>query len=289
MYEIRAFQTNLGYIAGLLEGQKKYTLAIGSEQCSIHFLEETSSLLLPKRFTLVTPKTDVIHFEAVVRRIDELCTKFEIESIVVNDWGILQWIYDNGYVNNIIAGRVLFGSYGYKESLTEFIHPDEREDIVKNITAPSAIHRSKVKLLERYGVKAVEVCWSEKEDVFIPILKVYGIRVHLHLGTFLAALSKTCYKTLRLEDGRVGCSIECNYADLLKLEYIDGYNPLDKNSISEKDYMTLLASFKDYYLMGNAIYRLCPSTCCNLSLYDCIIIDSRLSYSALSKQFRTQC
>ena len=255
-----------------------YVYAIGSEQCCVSFLRETNLCEIPRRFTLVTPKTDVFHFKAVMDRICKLCKDNEIDSIVVNDLGIMHCLRDLGNTIELTVGRVLLGSFGYKESLESFIHPDEKTDVVNNAIAPCVIHKSKIDLFDKYNITSAEVCICENEKNYMSLLKNYGIKIHLHLGTILSALSKTCFKLSSNDNGTLSCNYECDKLELLKLAYINNYNPLDKNSIVEDDYNKLISSFQNYYLSGNAIYRISENHQYNPLYYDRIIIDKRFCF-----------
>lgn len=275
LYEIRTYLDKPDALNTMYYQDKNYLMAIGSEHCCVHFLRNTTPGMMPKKFTLVTPKTDTIHFNAVVNRIIKLCDDCEVDSIVINDWGILQYLYESGISIQLTIGRVLLGSFGYKESMEGFIHKEEREGVVKNFLAPSVIHKSKIELFKKYRVTAVEVCLCENEENYMNQLKKYGMQIHLHVGTYLAALSKTCYKTIRKNAEDVSCNYGCNVADMLKLEYIDGYNPLAHNSTYEDDYEKIISSFRNYYLVGNAVYRKSEKKSSLSSCYDRLIVDSR--------------
>lgn len=233
--------------------------AVGAEQCCVLFLHETQRFLtendvFPNKITLVTPKTNEIFFKSVVERIEELISRYEIDSIVVNDFGILKYLRDIKNTIDITIGRILLGSFGYRDTMDGFIHPEESDEVVKNVLAPSILHRDKIELFLKYNVKAVEICHTPFERLYMELLKKYPVNIHLHYGTHLVALSKACYRTTWNGSSSM-CGVQCKEVERLKLAHISGYNPLDKHSMSEETFLTKQRAFPELFLAGNAVYR----------------------------------
>lgn len=259
-------------------------LAFGSEQCSVCFLKQTQSIVTSSDvitsehgITIVTPKVDEFHFAAVVDRIDKIRKLYNIVSIVVNDWGILQHFCETNNHIDLTIGRVLLGSFGYRDSFSDLLLHEEDPLIARNALAPSALHLQKIELFREYGATAVEVCHSPFESDYANSLKKYGLAIHLHINTMLVALSKVCYKSSAINDNQL-CNMECSsQPERLQLVHIDGYNPLSKHSLNESEYHELCDSFPQFYLTGNAVYRKTPFFQNEWCHYDRLIIDERFS------------
>lgn len=228
---------------------------IGSEQCSVHFIHEASKFILQKydlpQIVLVTPKTDERHYEEVVSAMNKMQDLYNVKSIVVNDIGMLEYLKRHGNKIPITIGRVLLGSFGYRDSFKDFISDDENEAIVENVLAPSALHRSKIELFKSYNADTVELCNNIYLEKYYKILEMYGIKIKIHYDNYLAALSKYCFRVC----GEDGCKYDCYDPEKLKIGYIDGYNPTNKNADNEVEYNKKIYSFPNFYLAGNAVYR----------------------------------
>ncbi len=273
MLEIRnGYGQNVENYRGIQSLLDDYVIAVGSEQCSIDFLKSTERLD-KGTLTLITPKTDDMHFDGIITRIVDVNNRCNLDSIVINDWGVLECLNEIGIQTKYTIGRVLLGSFGYKESVGDFIHPEENKENVMNILAPSALHKSKIDLFRKYNATAVEVNMLENDKEYTEMLKSYGMNVHAHFDVVLSALSKVCYKA---NAEHVFCNQECRFPEMLRLVHINKYNPLDKTSMAEDEYNQLLSEFPEYYLVGNAVYRINDgSNCEKTSLYDRIIVDWR--------------
>lgn len=250
-------------------------IAIGSEHCSLEFIYEVNKALpyiKNKLFRLVTPKVDQFHFQDVINAIDLVLEINRPESVIVNDLGVLYYL--KKYALNITLGRVLVSTYAYRDTLDDFIHPKEKTSIVVNALAPNIIHKSKIKLFQKYGATALELCPLPNEEKYVTLLRHYGMKIHIHCNSYIAALSKVCY-TLNAEDDIFCCNHYCTMPQKLGLSYMSHYNPTSRNSLTESEFTKMQRSFPHYMLSGNTVYRIDNDKTINENMYDTIIIDKR--------------
>lgn len=251
-----------------IECRKNVIYAIGSEHCPIQFIASTDKYVLNSKklesmpFRLIVPKTDQFHFTEVLSRLDSIIKNYPVESVVINDWGFIDYVNEAGL--DIILGRQLIGTFNYRDSYSEFIIISEPSGVVKNTLAPNIIHKSKLEFLSKYSVVAVELSPIINEDGYFLELKNTNYKLHMHKN-FVAALSKNCTAII---EPKLNCNLECLHSSKLNLSCDYKFQPFDNNTISQ---------FPNYYLCGNCIYRIDETIAIDFEKYDCVIIDNRLS------------
>ncbi len=254
-------------------------IGIGSEGCVNKFcyymkelitLSGTKGKYKDHKIRLVSPRVPEAFTDIVTEYVKSAVETFNIESIVINDYGLLSRLHNEGVRKTpFILGRTLVRSLEYAP-WSEYIVRFEEDEVQKNLLIPSIFHSAKLELLNKYNVVGTELCPTRTVGEFIPALKSKGLKVYMHYNTVIASMGRTC-PVVRILGAKVGeCMHLCDSSVDVKISKGWGLKQTADNSN-----ITGIAPL--YKCVGNAVYYLVNSSHTPFELCDSVIFDSILN------------
>lgn len=227
-------------------------LGVGSERCVHKFCSELKDLLALDRtnkkigelnFRIVSPRVPEAYVDSVIKYMKEVNDKFNVESIVINDYGILNRLkHIKNFNLQLILGRTLIKSLEYVP-WSDYILRNEDENVKRNLLLPNIYHLSKLELFSKFNVEGVELCATPSTEASIIWLKEKGMKVFVHFNTVIAAIGRTC-PTARIYKAKIDkCINMCDKDLTLKLKENWGSNCVVKTDI-----------VPTYHCIGNTVY-----------------------------------
>ncbi len=221
------------------------TISIGDEGCvwklpSIDEFKELALKILDRKYKLkvITPRVPQEHFDDIADKIRALSKITKEYTLVINDFGLLDYCYDNGILpEKISIGRSISRSIEECPWYEEMVR-NEKDIFKLDLISNSLVEEEKIELLSKYGVDEIESSLLPKAHYAYQWIKKKGWKVNAHIGNITMAYSRNCqyakYKKLSIGE----CSEKCNEkVDIKLIKATDGYRELDViNKCSDKQF-----------------------------------------------------
>lgn len=231
-----------------------YILGIGSEGCVHSFYTKIDKFIGNKdkvdrrySFRIITPRVPLKHMDRVLDKIKEFIKVFNVESIVVNDYGLLYRISKTeGLISEIILGRTLIRTIE-DTPWYRLIVESEQEEVKNSIIKPNILHLQKLELFNIYNIKGVELSPVKGNIEALKKLKMYGIKAFIHYKNELATIGRTCPLMRALEKDTYECKKDCN--NIVNIQFKKGYGIMDEKKIQDEEVVP------DFWGIENAFYH----------------------------------
>lgn len=238
---------------------KQHRIAVGTEGCVNKFCKELMEMVENVReinspLTLVTPRVNEIYFEFCIATIVRFCEKYNVEYIVVNDYGVLNRLNNYGY-KNIVLGRTLVRSLSYTP-WSEYILRDESDNAKDNLQMFNIIHKEKYEFYKKMGIIGFELCYSPKLEEGILKLRNEGFKVFYHSKDIIATLGRTCPISRIYGEEASRCNEKCSKVYKIRLNKVWGANKFMYDEPKAKT----RGMVPTYYSIENVVYYKNPST-----------------------------
>ncbi len=268
--EIRGTNTDFGYDYKIVD-----SIRFGTEGCVNKFCYIMSELLgrqLDLEFiNIVTPRIPEAYTNQVFDLIVKLDEKYKINSIVINDLGLLYRLKMAGLsFNEIIIGRTLVRSVSYVP-WGDYITRDESEEVKRNLLMINMYHKSKLELLKNFNVTGVELCFFPLIDEAIEYLHDNGFMVYVHDKSIIASIGRTC-PIVRMNNCMASkCEGLCDNSLNIKLSKTWGVNKIMFQEPSDE----VKKLYPNFLLHENVVYHFYNSSVSQESLEkaDVIVYD----------------
>lgn len=273
--EIRSFDLDK-----LAEISSQYTtVRFGTEGCVNKFCKSMEELLTTdlklKDIHIVTPRIPDKYMEKTVRYIEEVKEKYGIESIVINDYGLLYKLKGIGMkFNEVIIGRTLIRSLAYVP-WGNFIIRDENDSMKENLLMANIFHKSKIEFFKEYDVTGVELCQSPLLKETIEILHENNMKAYVYHNTVIATIGRTCPIVRMKKTTAVDCEHLCDTCYKVELDKVWGVNKFMYQDPSQE----VRDLVPDYMLKENVVYYITKSPVAE-DTADYIIFDYKLNKEA---------
>lgn len=232
------------------------TISVGDEGC-IWKLPETSELkiladkILSKgySFKFITPRVPQEHFETVINIIKFLSEQTKKYTLVINDFGVLEYAYENHFLpEGISIGRSISRSVEECPWYEDVIK-NEGEKFKIDLSTNNFTDNEKIDLFRDYGVDEIESSLLPQSHYGYEWIKEKGWKVNAHVGNVTVAYSRNCQyaKFKKLSIGR--CSDDCN--DKVNIKMIGATNAYEQFDVINKYSDKQL----ELYLLGNILYK----------------------------------
>lgn len=208
--------------------QSNIIFEIGSESCSIKFCNEiqtfieNSELCLGKKFRIVSPKVPQAYIEPVVKCILQVIDRLDIETIIINDYGILYELRKAGVKKKFIFGRLLVRSQEYEHNYLKRIDPLENEDVLESWLNPNILHKSKLEFLKLMNFTGVELSPSDSVKNLLLNIKEFDFDVYVHYNSMVGATGRACVCAKHSHIKPENCSELCETKYNLQLSRMYG-------------------------------------------------------------------
>jgi len=213
-------------------------ISIGSECCfyKIPTMKQLLSLFVntDKEIKLVLPFISQQHLQSTLDLIHEIIhCKLSI-IIVVNDYGILNYIMkqQTSYIK-LHIGRFLDWSYDLIPWNSNILR-DETKANKEYLTSSVFIHKKKLEFLKESNVVAVELNMLKDMEHIIKKFLEYNISVFIHYKYNVVAYSRAC-PNKRLYENSI-CNINCGEYNKLKFR---------KKWMPKKEFNSSVSAYKD--------------------------------------------
>lgn len=235
----------------LYEGE---IVSVGSEGCVhdcirkfLHLLELNGKEILNGiPFRIVTPRIPEKYMASMSNLLSEITTRIRVESIIINDYGLLYYLSKNCILcGDIILGRTLIRTLADVPWYNLFLEPESTE-IRKSMLQANIMHLEKIELFKKYNVKGVELSPVKVNESIIENLHNMGLQCYVHYNNEMATIGRTCPR-LRIKKSKAEkCAINCD--EPIFLEFYQPYSLSKLNS-------DIAGSYPALYNVNNAIYH----------------------------------
>ena len=229
----------------------------GHESCiqKFFFLTEKKNLMdflleqrrMGKEIRIVTPFVPERHLkrmkEVIIQLLKMEC--FYDSTIIVNDYGLMNFLHRTDRKIKICLGRCLLFSFSYAP-WGEKMYEDESPDIRKVVSQISFYDQEKMEFFRNLHVEEIEVNCSLGIMESLKKIQDENFRVNIHLTDFLYGAQRSCYIRRQAHDGSCN-GLECETPMEIRAEALwsDGeYYDIP----AETEFPDLL------YIRGNKIY-----------------------------------
>lgn len=262
-------------------------IGIGSEGCVCKFcsimdellqIQHKEDELLKYKIRIITPRVPEKYSDRVIKCISDAIMKFNIDSVVINDYGILYGI-KNMIKKEIplIIGRTLMRSLEYVP-WSAYMLRHEEEEVKKNLLIPNILHSSKLELFKKFNIVGTELCATMEASTYIDVLQKKGIKVFVHYNTIIGSLGRTC-PVVRINNAKIG---EC-------VDLCDSYLEVELNkswgankSINQDRNLDIIPK---YQCVGNAVYYYKNDNEFQYEICDGVIYDNILNKNEVNNMF----
>ncbi|MDA8334899.1 MAG: hypothetical protein M0Z41_07915 [Peptococcaceae bacterium] len=232
-------------------------IGIGSEGCVHKFcltirdmleLGEHSAGQLTYR--LITPRVPANYTDIVIQNIQTAVTNLRIQSIIINDYGILFRLMREKLEGiQLILGRTLIRSLEYVP-WHKYILRNEDAATQEHLLRPSILHSDKVALFKQYNIGAVELCATPLVGDSIELLREHGILSYVHYDSIIATIGRSC-PVVRMHRSKIGtCHNLCDTALNVALNRVWGVS----QSLYQSPSPAASNITPAYICLGNVIY-----------------------------------
>lgn len=197
------------------------------------------------RFRIITPRIPQKYMDVTTELLFSVFDKIKVESIVINDYGLLFKLKKSSYLKGfIILGRTLIRTLA-DVPWNNLIIGNEHLELQKDILRTNILHIDKIQLFKNYKVAGVEISPVKVNNDEIQKLRDAGIKCFVHYNNEIATIGRTCPR-LRLEKGNANyCVLNCDKP--ITLEFYQGYGVTD--NIENKGLYPI------FYNINNVIYH----------------------------------
>lgn len=221
----------------LLAGENDLRFGIGTEGCVNKFCYDieniiNSEIAIQQKITLVTPRVSEDYVNRVIEDIQKFTTKYDVEYIVVNDYGIMSRLHNLDF-ENLILGRTLVRSLAYVP-WNDYIVRDENEDVKTNLLMYNVVHEKKYQIWDRFGICGFELCYLPEIESAIAQLKKRNYKIFYHHDDTIASIGRTCPVARYFGEEPGKCSRKCKEVSRLEISQIWGRNGVIYNNASEE-------------------------------------------------------
>lgn len=258
---------------------KNILVGIGSEGCVHAFCVSMDNYINYKnveninfKFRIITPRIPNKYLDIVLKKIKQIVEKLEVESIVINDYGLLYNLYNSNIKKvDFILGRTLIRSLEYVP-WAEYFLENEKKELKKNATTINMLHNSKLKLFKQFNIKGIEVCLTNGIYKDILMLKELGLKIYMHFNTIIGSIGRTCPLVRIFNDIEVGnCTSLCKSTLNIELSKMKSKNIM----FYKKEELNIMPKCK---AIGNVIYYYSNIKDFPYKICDCVIFDNRLNH-----------
>lgn len=259
-----------------VENDQYSIIRVGTEGCVHKFCECLEALLnsdcMNQIIHLVSPRIPNKYMDRVIDYLEKVREQYNVESIVVNDYGLLYRMKTLGMkYQEIILGRTLVRSLAYTP-WSNYIIRDEGDSIKENLLAANIFHKSKIEFFRQYNITGVELCSSPLLKETIEMVHENNIKAYVHLNTIIATIGRTC-PIVRMKETSVGeCQHLCNECYKVKLNKVWGVNKF----MYQEPTQQIKDLIPDYLVKENVVYYKCNEMQ-SQELADVCIIDYMLN------------
>lgn len=251
------------------------SFSIGHESCIVKFfkiIRHTNLLNFvneqkknEKPIRIITPFVPEKHLDSMKFTMEKICRQkcFENSTIIVNDFGLMNYIFKIDPKRQMCLGRSLsvcfdYAPWGHK------IYENESSQIQDVASQISFYDDEKMEFYSRYNITEIEANFTKNTIESLKNIQKAGFKVNVHQSTFLYGIQRSCYiKRYHVKQTCTGT--ECEYARRIELDSL-----WDNTGFFEASENIEFPS--PLYLRGNQIYGKAYNIPCDWA--DRIIVDS---------------
>lgn len=269
MFEIRTFDiSKLDQICGFCE-RYDMTMGVGSESCVYKLMPPDILVDLASSFTdlaIVTPITPQKHFDRIFDYIQGLPDGIRL---IVNDVGVLYWLYNNVDVDrfsHVIAGR---GIVHTSEACPWVDHllRDETPMIKEAFLGTNLNYTRTLDFFKNMGITGME-CDLEYRTVAAAIRT--GFPVSAHAEFTAVSYARSCHTARFYHEVPPTCTARCH--SHIELELVDMFDLAGTPPGFAQPGPEMLEMFPTLYLLGNTV--LMKNRCKNIKGLDRVIFNA---------------
>ncbi len=251
------------------------SFSIGHESCIIKFFHiiQNETLLSfvkeqrqnGKTIRIITPFVPERHLDAMKSAIERIRGQkcFENSIIIVNDFGLMNYLFKTDHNCQLCLGRSLSVCFDYAPWGHQ-IYADEPSQIQRVVAQISFYDDEKMEFYSKYNVTEIEANVTEKTVESLKNIQKAGFQVNAHQSTFLYGIQRSCY-IKRYHAGQSCNATECDHVQQIEIDSL-----WDNTGFFEVSEDINFPS--PLYLRGNQIYGKAYDIPCDWA--DRIIIDS---------------
>lgn len=277
--ELRGISINKVLKENLLENE---IIGVGSEGCVHELCVKAEEMIEYKNafekvenfhIRIITPRIPEEYMNKVVGYIEKLFTCFKVNSIIINDYGLLHRISKmNSFEIPIILGRTLIRTLSYVP-WHSYILRGESEEKKSNLLQPNILHLEKLELYKKYNVAGVELCATTNNIDTIKVLKENSIMTFVNFDNIIATIGRTCPVARMLNEEVKQCKQLCRSA--LNVEFVKSQGIINTAKYETKISDEIVPRFLN---LGSVVYhKKCIDKEFPYELSDGVIFDYRLS------------
>lgn len=235
----------------LFEGE---IIGVGSEGCVHDCMRKVSQLMgvVEKKlsheisYRIVTPRIPEKYMVSMLNLLSEIASQVKINSIVVNDYGLLYYLNKNCIMyGDIILGRTLIRTLADVPWNNLFLETESLE-MRESMLQANIMHLEKIELFKKCNVKGVELSPVKVNENIMANLQKMGLQCYVHYNSEIATIGRTCPRLRMRKSKAEGCVLDCD--ESIELEFSQPYSLTKIDSKSASVYPVL-------YNINNAIYH----------------------------------
>lgn len=229
-------------------------IGVGSEGCVHDCIRKFRQLLSISEkeyfkkisFRIITSRVPEKCMSPILNMLSEIVKKVQVDSIVINDYGLLYCIKSNHLVaNNLILGRTLIRTLADVPWHNLFVEA-ESLDTRESMMQANIMHLEKIELFKKYNIRGVELSPVDVNEKIIYSLQKIGVQCYVHYDNQIATIGRTCPRLRIIKSKAKGCTIDCDQA--IQLEFFEPYG-LSKLDFDKANVYPLM------YNINNVIYH----------------------------------
>lgn len=202
--------------------------SFGHESCIIKFFKviRNANLLqflksqknAGKQLRIITPFVPEHHLDEVKNVVQEICSDslFEDSIIIVNDFGLMNYIHQIDESRQLCLGRNLLACFDYAP-WGHKIYESEPVYIQKIATQTSFYDDEKMAFFRQYNITEIEANLTESTTESLKAIQKAGFKINIYQSTFLYGIQRSCY-IKRYHPNQACTGVECEYAEKLELD-----------------------------------------------------------------------
>lgn len=259
-------------------------LGIGTEGCINKFNHITKKIInfknecgfpLQNPVKIILPKITEYYNQNTFRLVKEAADTYDIEEIVINDFGSLFKInkeFPDRF--KIIIGRTLIRCLEYVPWIDHLISPVEDPALIENIRMPTILHKAKIELFKKWNVYGVELNPTTAVFKYFDQIKSTGFKIYMHKNSFIAAIGRTCPVVRYNKKKPIGCHNLCDTLINAEINKIWG---VEQTTFFETPIPKTVQQFPVYQCYGNIVFYQNNMNNFPFEKCDGIIINCKLS------------
>lgn len=203
------------------------TFSIGHEGCAVKFLKVVCNACflaflekqrnMGKQIRIVTPIVPERHLNEVETALKEMFKNdiFRDSIVVVNDYGLLNFINKTSQDRKMCLGRSLIFSFEYTP-WGHNIFESESKKIQQIVSQVSFYDDEKIRFFRERNIVEIEANLSVGTIECLKEIQNKGFKVNIHKNTFLYGTQRSCYFK-RKKQSFDCCGMECEQAEEIQL------------------------------------------------------------------------